>query len=171
MWKYHNQQMKKLKTIYQRISKQTQNKLQEIFSNIDFNFDALYSIANSKTKRKVDTYIEEWQDNGWLIGEFEIKARNIYKRTRVKNSEILELLIYAAYIEEQNKIKDNEKQIMFEDTNYYYQKGQEEVNQTLEKKKKVSVIPNAIFLVLLSTPNAKRIYLERIYRGNDKIQC
>lgn len=51
-------------------------------------------------------------------------ANNIYKRTRVKNSEILELLIYSTYIEEQNKLEEQEKQIMYEDTNYYYEEGQ-----------------------------------------------
>ena len=149
-----------MKTIYQRTSKQTQNKLQEIFNSIDFDFNHLYSIANSNLKKKVDVYIEEWQDKGWLTGDFGIKARNIYKRTRVKNNEILELLIYSAYIEEQNKLEKQEKQIMHEDANYYYKQGQEEVKKTLIKKKKVSVIPDTIFLALMTMPNAKRIYME-----------
>lgn len=48
-------------------------------------------------------------------------AKNIYNRNRVKNSEILELLIYGAYVEEQNKLDKYEQQIMYEDANYYYQ--------------------------------------------------
>lgn len=47
-------------------------------------------------------------------------AKNIYGRNRVKNSEILELLIYGAYIEEQSKLDEYEKQIMREDMSYYY---------------------------------------------------
>lgn len=152
--------MKKLKVLYQRISKQTQNKIQEIFSSIDFEYDNLYSIANSKNKKKINTYIEEWQDKGWLVGDFGTKARNIYKRTRVKNSEILELLIYSAYTEEKNKLKEKEKEIMYDDTSYYYKQGQEEVNNTLKKKKTVSIMPDMIFLTLMSMANIKRIYLE-----------
>ena len=56
-------------------------------------------------------------------------ANNIYRRTRVKNSEILELLIYSAYIEEQNKLEEQETQIMYEDANYYYEQGQQEVKE------------------------------------------
>lgn len=52
---------------------------------------------------------------------FGMLANNIYIRTRIKNSEILELLIYNAYVEEQNKLKEKEQQIMYEDANYYYQ--------------------------------------------------
>ena len=120
----------------------------------------MYSIADSKTKKRINTYIEEWQDEGLLTGYFGRLAKNIKNRTRVKNSEILELLIYSVYIEEQGKVEKTELNIFKEDVNYYYQQGQEEVNKTLKKKKEVSVIPNAIFLALMSIPNAKRICLE-----------
>lgn len=115
----------------------------------------MYNIADTRTKKRINTYIEEWQDKGLLTGDFGTQAKNIYKRTRVKNSEILELLIYGAYIEEQSKLDEYENQIMYEDANYYYQQGQEEVNKTLKKKKVVSVIPDAIFLSLMMMPNAK----------------
>lgn len=147
--------MQKLKQTYQKISKQTQNRLQEIFNSIEFDFNNLYSIADTKTKKRINTYIEEWQDKGLLTGGFGTQAKNIYKRTRVKNSEILELLIYGAYIEEQSKLEETELNIFKEDANYYYQQGQEEINKTLKKKKVVSVIPDAIFLALMTMPNAK----------------
>ncbi len=69
----------------------------------------------------VNTYIEEWKDKGILKGYFGMLAKNIYSKTRVKNSEILELLIYGAYIEEQSKLDEYEKQIMYDDINYYYE--------------------------------------------------
>lgn len=147
--------MKELQKIYQRTSKQTQNRLQEIFDSIDFSFNNLYDIANSRTKRKVNTYIEEWKDKGLLKGYFGILANNIYKKSRVKNSEILELLIYSAYIEEHNKLDEIEMKTFKDVANYYYQEGQKEVNKSLKKKKKVSVIPDAIFLALLDNPNSK----------------
>ena len=99
-------------------------------------------------------------------------ANNIYKSRRVKNSEILELLIYGAYIEEQNKLEETELNIFKDVANYYYQQGQTEVNQTLPKKKRklVSVIPDAIFLALLDMPNAKGYiwneYIEAIIKYN-----
>ena len=77
----------------------------------------------------------------------------------MKNSEILELLIYSAYVEEQNKLEKQEKQIMYEDANYYYEQGQQEVN----KEKKTSILTMALFLTLLYQPNYSRINLEAIY--------
>ena len=162
--------MIKLKKIYQKTSKQTQNKLQEIFNSIDFDFNNLYSIADNKSKKRIDTYIDEWEDKGLLTGNFETLARNIKNRTRVKNSEILELLIYGAYIEEQNKLKEPELNTFKEVANYYYQEGQKEVNKTLSKKKIVSVIPDAIFLALMSMPNSKGYiwneYIETMMKYN-----
>ena len=156
-WQYHNKKMIELKKLYNKTSKQTQNKLQEIFDTFNFTFDNVYSIADKKIKNRVNTYIEEWKDKGLLEGYFGTLAKNIYNRTRVKNSEILELLIYGAYIEEQSKIQEQELNIMYDDINYYYQEGQQEVNSTLSKKerKPINILKWALFLALLDQPNAK----------------
>lgn len=153
--------MQKLKTIYQRTTKQTQNRLQELFDTFNFTTENIYNIADNKTKKRVNTYIEQWKEQGLLKSNnyFTVLANNIYKRTRVKNSEILELLIYSAYIEEQNKLEKQENQIMYEDANYYYEQGQQEVT----KNKKPSILEMAFFLALLDQPNYSRTNLETIY--------
>jgi hypothetical protein len=151
--------MRHLKQLYNKTSKQTQNRLQEIFDTFNFTTENIYNIADNKTKKRINTYIEQWKEQKLLTGYFGALANNIYRKTRVKNSEILELLIYSAYIEEQSKLEEKEKQIMYEDTNYYYEEGQKEVN----KKKKSSIIPMALFLALLDQPNYSRINLETIY--------
>lgn len=130
------------------MSRQTQNKLQEIFDTFNFTQENIYNIAEEKNKIRINTYIESWKEKGILTGYFEILANNIYRRTRVKNSEILEILIYSAYIEEQKKIEEQEKQIMYENVNYYYKHGQQEVDD----KKKPSVLTMALFLSLLKQP-------------------
>ena len=162
-WQYHDKKMKELKQLYLNTSKQTQNRLQEIIDTFKFDFDTLYNIADTKTKKRVNTYIEEWKDKGLLTGYFGTLAKNIYSRTRVKNSEILELLIYGAYIEEQNKIQEQELNIMYDDVNYYYQEGQEEVNNTLSKKerKPIDILKWVLFLALLDQPNVKGYVFEQ----------
>ena len=42
-WSYHNTKMIKLKQIYNRISKQTQNRLQELLDTFNFNYETLLS--------------------------------------------------------------------------------------------------------------------------------
>lgn len=125
MWKVHDNYMEQLKQLYNKTSKQTQNRLQEIFDTFNFTSENIYDIADNKTKKRINTYIEQWKEQKLLTGYFGMLANNIYKRTRVKNSEILELLIYSAYIEEQNKLEEQEKQIMYEDANYYYEERTE----------------------------------------------
>ena len=109
----------------------------------------------------VNTYIEEWKDKGLLKGYFGSIAKNIYSRTRVRNNEILELLIYGAYIEEQSKLDEYEKKIMYDDTNYYYQEGQREVLEAQKKKKPISIIDMALFLYLLEQANYSGVNLEK----------
>lgn len=151
IWNYHDTKMQELKQLYNKISKQTQNRLQEISDTFNFTSENIYNIADNKIKKRINTYIEQWKEQGLLKNNnyFTALANNIYKRTRVKNSEILELLIYSAYIEEQSKLEEQEKQIMYEDANYYYEQGQQEVN----KKKKPSILAMALFLALLDQPN------------------
>lgn len=149
IWQHHDIKMYELKKLYNRIDKQKQLRLQELFDTFNFTTENIYDIADNKTKKRINTYIEQWKEQKLLTGYFGVLANNIYRRTRVKNSEILELLIYSAYIEEQSKLEEQEKQIMYEDTNYYYEEGQKEVN----KKIKPSILEMALFLALLDQPN------------------
>lgn len=141
-----------------------------VFKTLKINNKNLYSIADKQTKNMINTYIEELKEKGLLKGYFGIVAKNIYTRTRVKNSEILELFIYGTYIEEQSKVEEKEKQIMYEDANYYYREGQKEVNNTLKKKKPISIINMALFLYLLDQPNYSGFnweqYIEIVIRNN-----
>ena len=161
MWTVHDNYMKQLKQLYNKTSKQTQLRLQELFDTFNFTTENIYNIADNKIKKRINTYIESCKEQGLLKNNnyFTVLANNIYKRIRVKNSEILELLIYSAYIEEQNKLDKYEKLIMYEDANYYYEQGQKEV----DKKKKPSIIPMALFLALLDQPNYSRINMETVH--------
>ena len=149
MWEEHDKYMNELKKLYNTTSKQTQNRLQELLDTFDFTYENLYNIADTKTKARINEYIEEWKENKLLTGYFGVLANNIYSKKRVKNSEILELLIYSAYIEEQNKLKEQEQQIMYNDTSYYYKQGLNEVNKTLPEKKQFSVMNWALFHAIL----------------------
>lgn len=132
-----------------------------ILKTLNLNISNLYNIANAKTKSMANTYIEELKEKGLLTGYFGSLAKNIYRRTRVKNSEILELFIYGSYVEEQNKLNKYEQKIMYEDINYYYQQGQEEVVNTQKKKKSVSDMDMTLFLYLLEQPNYTGVNLDQ----------
>lgn len=50
--------MYELKKLYNRIDKQTQLRLQEIFDTFNFTSENIYNIADNKTKKRINTYIE-----------------------------------------------------------------------------------------------------------------
>ena len=166
-WKFHDEQIKKLKNIYNKINNQTKTRLQEIFKGLEINSNNIYNIASKKTKNMINEKIEEWKNKKLLKGYFGFLANNIYNRTRVKNNEILELLIYSAYIEEQEKLNSYENKIIYDDLNYYYRLGQEEVNNTLSRNKKRQIIDltDMLFLSLLSMPTSTGYEFEK-YKQN-----
>lgn len=131
--------------------------MQTIFNDNQFNFEELNKYANNKKIKMIKAKIEEWKDKKLLNGYFGNLANSLYKRLRIKNSEILQLLIYGAYIEEQNKLKEPELDIMKEDVNYYYKEGQREANNTLpqNKRKSISLMPDSYFGIVLGMMNAQ----------------
>nr|DAY61382.1 MAG TPA: hypothetical protein [Caudoviricetes sp.] len=160
-WNYHNLKMIELKRIYNRINQQLQKDLQYIFDSFynvklskvhseinNLAYESLFNFADFETKKRLQAEIDEMNENVLLNGYIGIWAKNIYKKSKVKNCEILEFLIYSAYIKEQNKLEKYEKEIMYDDANYYYKLGQKEVDE----KKDVLSLSESIFLLLMSEP-------------------
>lgn len=58
MWEQHDNYIKQLKQLYNKTSRQTQLRLQEIFDTFNFTLENIYNIADNKTKKKINTYIE-----------------------------------------------------------------------------------------------------------------
>ena len=58
MWEQHDHYMKQLKQLYNKTSRQTQNRLQEIFHTFNLTSENIYNIADNKTKKRINTYIE-----------------------------------------------------------------------------------------------------------------
>lgn len=148
--------------MYQKTSKKTQNRIQELIDTFKFTNENILGIADSKTKKRVNLYIEQWKEKELLNDYFGTLAKNIYSKSRVKNSEILELLIYGAYIEENSKHEQKELKIFKEDVSYYYNQGINEVRQARKHPPLFCIIPDSIFLYLMEKINFMRLYLETI---------
>lgn len=58
MWEQHDKYVKQLKQLYNKTSRQTQNRLQEIFDTFNLTSENIYNIADNKTKKRINTYIE-----------------------------------------------------------------------------------------------------------------
>lgn len=155
-WSFHNSKMIELKKKYNKIDKQTRNRLQEIFNRFEITSNNLYLYVSSNVKKQINTYIEEWTTKKIDDDYFKVLLMSIYSKDKVTYAEILELLIYEAYIEQQIKEKDEEDSLFFALFAFYYMEGQKEVNNALskEKKKKYSTFNEDMFLTLMTMPNA-----------------
>ena len=58
MWEQHDNYMKQLKQLYNKTSKRTQNRLQELFDTFNFTSENIYNIADNRAKKRINTYIE-----------------------------------------------------------------------------------------------------------------
>ena len=70
IWNYHDTKMQELKQLYNKASKQTQNRLQEIFDTFNFTQENIYDIATNKVKKRINTYIEQWKEQGLVLIHF-----------------------------------------------------------------------------------------------------
>ena len=93
-------------------------------------------------------------------------ANDIYRRKRVKNSEILELLIYGAYIEEQSKLQNQELNIFRQEANYYYQQGQKEVKKDIKVKAISDNLFDDLIDIALITGFTWKQYIDTILKYN-----
>lgn len=154
LWSYHDAKLRELKKLYDRTSLNIRNRIQELIDTFNFNKETIFNITDNKTKKRIDAYIEKWEEDGLLTGYFGTLAKKMHSRTRVKNSEILELVIYGAYIEEQNKHQEKETQIFKDNVSYYYSQGINEVRKTKREKPLFCIIPDVIFLYLIEQINS-----------------
>lgn len=155
-WTFHNSKMVELRKKYDKIDRQTRNRLQENFNRFEITADNLYSYVSKDVKKQVNAYIEEWSEKKIDDEYFKMLMMTVLTKNRVTYAEILELFIYEAYVEQQMKEKNKEDSLFYTLFAFYYIEGQKEVNNTLpkEKKKKYSTFYEDLFATIIMTPNS-----------------
>ena len=154
-WNDTDKLLKQFKTKYIKLNQRLKNDIQAIFDSPDINKDNIFQYAASEQKKKIDLLIEEWSDDGLLSGYFKYLANSIHNRSRVKNFEILHLLIYKTYVKNHSKLDKYENKLFNEVANTKYAQGQEEVYRATNDRSKPSRLPNYLLLSLLALPNPK----------------
>lgn len=155
-WNYTDKKLKEIFKKYNKLNKRTQDKLQDVFNNFNFTYQEIFKYASMKNLRKVNRIIEELKENN-LINDYYGKSllNKIYKKIRVKNSLILEFMIYMCFLEERKKLDEYEN-LMFNDLmNTEYQKAQKEVYSLKNDSRKPIALTDTFLLLLLGMPNPK----------------
>lgn len=154
-WSNTDKLLREFNFKYQKLSNQLKNNLQMTFDSLNLNSGNIFQYATSEQKRKIDIMIEEWQDDGLLNGYFRYLANSIHNRKRIKNSEILYLLICKCYLKQRVKLDEYESDLFKQIANTEYQEAQREIYELNKKKDKPINISKHLLLSLFALPNSK----------------
>lgn len=154
-WKTTDEKLKEMLKKYNKLNKRTQDKIQEVFDSIDFNGQNLFDIASKRTLDKVNRKIEEYAENNEINEYTKYRINKIYRKSRIKNNEVLVFLIFMCFLEERNTLTKYENNMFQEIINKEYKNAQKEVYTITKEDKKVMPIGNNTYNKILSSPNPK----------------
>lgn len=134
-WYYARNELKKLKVEYDKLNKNTQDKLQEIFTSYNITYDKLYKTISPNDKNRLKRKISEWKKKSIYKGYFKYKVEELMKGN-VTYKDLIEILIYGAYEEEKEELDFTISTLFSNVALDCYNQGRIDLN-----KKKKSIIP------------------------------
>lgn len=151
-WKYTDKRLQEYLKIYKRINARTQDYIQDIFNDISYSYNDLNKPISSSTRKKLERIIDEWRENKLLSGYFEYKVNELMKKRYITNEEVLDILIWGAYVKERKQLDEYENILFIDIAENLYNQGVDEIKP--KKKKKWSITWEFIWS-LLALPNVK----------------
>ena len=156
-WKEVDELLSTFYTKNQKINRNMYNRIQKILNGVKYSYDDLYKYASVNEVKKFRNQVEELKDKYELKGYIGYTINNLYKRTKLKNSEILIGLLTMAYYEQMQEQDKEEKTLFDEVVNVAYKQGQEEYIEILQKeprrrlkrKPRLLTVPEAFLLQLI----------------------
>lgn len=134
-WGYTRKELKQFRKEYDKLNKETQDKLQEIFTSYNITYDKLYKTISYNDKQRLKRKINQWKKMGIYKGYFEFRVEELMKG-KITYRDLIEILLYGAYAEEEEELDFKIKTLFSNVALDCYNQGREEL-----KKKKKSIIP------------------------------
>lgn len=135
MWDYVDKQLLKYYSKHRDIDKELEYRIQNVF-NMGFEFSSLYQYANSNVLRQFKTRInmfkEKYNKNDYVSYLID-KYKN---RTRIKNNEILRIMLLMEYAEVYQKNYNNQLALFDEISEHVTEMTIQEIKPLLKGRKK-----------------------------------
>lgn len=151
-WRYTDMKLRDYLKIYKKISLRTQDNIQDIFNSIDFEYIDLSKPISNNQRKKILRVIDEWKESNLLNGYFEYKVNELIKKRYITNQEMLDILLWGAYVKERSQLDEREKVLFTEIGQDLYNQG---VNEIKPKKRKNWSLTWEYIWSMLCLPNAK----------------
>ena len=107
MWNYVDEQLKKYLKKHKTNDKELEYRIQNVF-NMGFEFSSLYNYANNDILRQFQTRIRLFKENYTKNDYVSYMVNKYQNRTRIKNNEILRIMLLMEYAEVYQKNYENQ---------------------------------------------------------------
>lgn len=151
-WRYTDMKLRDYLKIYKKISLRTQDNIQDIFNSIDFEYIDLSKPISNNQRKKILRVIDEWKESNLLNRYFEYKVNELIKKRYITNQEMLDILLWGAYVKERSQLDEREKVLFTEIGQDLYNQG---VNEIKPKKRKNWSLTWEYIWSMLCLPNVK----------------
>ena len=135
MWDYVDKQLLKYYRKHRDIDKELEYRIQNVF-NMGFEFSSLYQYANSNVLRQFKTRIKMFKEK-YNKNDYVSYLIDKYKnRTRIKNNEILRIMLLMEYAEVYQKNYNNQLALFDEISEHVTEMTIQEIKPLLKGRKK-----------------------------------
>lgn len=135
MWNYVDKQLLKYYRKHRDIDKELEYRIQNVF-NMGFEFSSLYQYANSNILRQFKTRIKMFKEK-YNKNDYVSYLIDKYKnRTRIKNNEILRIMLLMEYAEVYQKNYSNQLSLFDEISEHVTEIAIQEIKPLLKGRKK-----------------------------------
>lgn len=135
MWNYIDNKLKEYLKKHRDIDKELEYRIQNVF-NIGFEFSSLYQYANSNVLRQFKTRIKMFKEK-YNKNDYVSYLIDKYKnRTRIKNNEILRIMLLMEYAEVYQKNYNNQLALFDEISEHVTEMTIQEIKPLLKGRKK-----------------------------------
>lgn len=129
-WSKTDTTLKEYLKHFNDLGKDTIDDLIDMFDSLDITYNDLNKSISKAEKRRLDRKIKEWSKKGLLTGYF---SYLIASKTKITYADLLEILIYSIYVNQEHKIKELSKEIFILVANDIYSQA---INELPKKPKK-----------------------------------
>ena len=156
MWSYVDEQLKKYLKQHKTNDRELEYRIQNVF-NMGFEFSTLYQYANNDVLRQFKTRIRIFKEN-YTKNDYVAYMVNKYEnRTRIKNNEILRIMLLMEYAEVYQKNYENQLALFDEIGQAIVRVTNAEVEPIIKKRRfrriKPFVYEHIFLLHILAMPN------------------
>lgn len=121
---------------YLRVNRETRDQIQNVFNEINIEYKDINKLVSKEQKNKLNRFILKLKEKGLLTGYFGYMARLIYSKKNVTYLEMLNIMIMACYIEQNDDLDEYNNLLFYKVCKDSYEQAMKDI----EKIKKIDPI-------------------------------